>query len=630
MQNNFNNLSERKNYLSISEFESFYEAKNSNPLIIVDIACNIVFSNEAFKKVFNINEGQKFFDLESEPNLGYLLFALTGSNYDNFQFDVTFSPEHNLANNEYSVELERIYIYEREYFVLIFNSLAQKEQLEERINNLHNALEYGNVPVIITDEKGLITYSTNSFEKILNTQLENIYNNYLPEVLSYYLDQEDINLLENSINLFEEWKKTIVINEDDSDIRYHEIKLNPIYREGSEYNKFIVTANDITNYIKKNRIVKKSENRLKSIINNISDLFLIIKKKDGKYILENANENFFKVFGVKKNKSLKSEIKNLLESRFLTAVLSKIENLESLKIPNIEFKYEYRNLKHYNIKITSLVDKVENEVLYIISMQDITDELLYQQHLKKMYEKENHLNKLKTAFLENMSHEIRTPFNAIIGYSEIIDESVELEDYGTLSELAGSLKDVLKRVLNLFNNIVEVFQIEAGEIELDKVSLNCNQVLKSVYNKRYEEAQQKNLDFNIVIEEDWLNIETDWVKFERIIDSLVDNSIKYTSNGKIILSSRMFEDSACINISDTGQGIDDQEINRMFEPFAQEEEGYTRGYEGAGLGLTIAYKLTQLLNGKFEIQSIKNKGTEIKLTFPLIKTETEYSEIKQV
>ncbi len=624
MQNNSINSFERKNYLSISEFESFYEAKNSNPLIIVDIACNIVFSNEAFKIVFNITEGQKFFDLESEPNLGYLLFALTGSNYDNFQFDVTFSPEHNLRNNEYNVELERIYISEREYFVLIFNSLAEKEKLEERINNLHNALEYGNVPVIITDGKGLITYSTNSFERILKTQLENIYFNYLPEVLSFFLDHGDIRILEESISNFNVWQKTIVLN-DDNDLRYYELKLNPIYREGSEYNKFIVTANDITNYVKKNQIVKKSENRLKSIINNISDLFLIIKEKDEKFVLENANENFFRVFGLNKNNVLKNNIELVLDEKLLNAIIPQIEKIKDLETSGIEFKYDGFRSKHYNIKIASIEDKIEKEILYIISMQDITDELLYQRQLRAMYEKENHLNKLKNAFLENMSHEIRTPFNAIIGYSEIIDDSVEMEDYGTLSELAGSLKDVLKRVLNLFNNIVEVFQIEAGEVELDKVNLNCNQVLRSVYNKRYDEAVLKNLDFKIDLRDEWINIETDWVKFERIIDSLIENSIKYTSQGNILVTSAIVDDSAQITISDTGSGIDETEINRMLEPFAQEEEGYTRSYEGAGLGLTIAYKLTQLLQGKFHIQSTKNKGTEITLIFPLIRTEAEYS-----
>lgn len=617
MQSSQGNISDKKNYLSISEFESFYEIQNSNPLIIVDIACNIVFSNESFKKVFNIYEGQKFFDLESEPNIGYLLFALTGSNYSNFQFDVTFSPEHGLANNEYNVEIERIYVSEREYFVLIFNSLVEKQKLEERVSSLHNALEYGKVPVIVTDENGLITYSTNSFEKILNTQLENIYNSYLPDVLSVYLNEDEASLLERSIKEFKFWNKTFVIKELNDALSYYEIKLTPIYRKGSDYAKFIVTANNITNYVTKNQVIKKSENRLKSIINNISDLLLIIKKRGGKFLFDNANENFFKTFGVDKSKAVKQELPDILEAKLLQQILENISKFDTLATSNVEFKYQCGKEKHYNVKISLLDDKIENETVYIISLQDITDELLYQQHLKNMYEKETHLNKLKTAFLENMSHEIRTPFNAIIGYSEIIDESVQMGDYGTISELAGSLKDVLKRVLNLFTNIVEVFQIDAGEAEFEMVDLNCNRVLKSIFNKKYYEALQKNLEFKLEAEEEIINIYTDQVKFEKIVDSLIDNAIKYTPKGYIVITSKIAGDKAEITIEDSGKGIEARELNRMFEPFAQEEEGYTRNYEGAGLGLTIAYKLTQLLQGQFEIQSVKNKGTVITMHFPL-------------
>ncbi len=624
MSNNSSNLQERKNYISISEFESFYEVQDSNPLIIVDIACNIVFSNQSFKRSFNTYQGQKFFDLESEPNLGYLLFALTGSNYNNFQFDVSFSPEYNLPVCDYNVVIERISVGEREYFVLIFKSLLEKERLEERINNLHNALEYGNVPVIITDEIGRITYSTNSFEKILNAQLENIYNSRLSEVLSFYLDQDEILLLEEAVKTLKVWTKTIVTKKQNDDLFYYELKLHPVYREGSNI-EFILTANDISSHILKNQIIKKSENRQKSIINNISDLLLIIKRKDGIFYFENANDNFCRAFNIDKYKSFKQNIKSLVDKTLLDNLELSILNLEKGDSPNVEFKYNYFNIRHYNVKITFIDDKIEEEILYIVSLQDITDEMLYQKQLEKAYEKENHLNKLKTAFLENMSHEIRTPFNAIIGYSEIIDDCVTSGDYDTISDLASSLKDVLQRILNLFANIVEVFQIDSGEVELDYVLLNCNQVLKSVFNKRSEEAALKNLDFHLETSDEILSIETDWIKFERIIDALVDNAIKYTFSGDIVLRSEIVDGEVGITISDTGKGIDEKEISRMLEPFAQEEEGYERNYEGAGLGLTIAYKLTKLMGGKFVIQSARNKGTDITITFPIVKNELKYS-----
>ena len=146
-------------------------------------------------------------------------------------------------------------------------------------------------------------------------------------------------------------------------------------------------------------------------------------------------------------------------------------------------------------------------------MKDITDEILHQEQLKRAYHKEILLNKMKSDFLANMSHEIRTPFNAVVGFSEIVDESIETGDIDMLRELMDSMKEVLGRALNLFTNIVEVFQIEAGEVELDKVDLNCNQVVRNVYHKLFNEANKKNSILSEVDDEECV-IEVDWVKFE--------------------------------------------------------------------------------------------------------------------
>jgi two-component system sensor histidine kinase EvgS len=253
-------------------------------------------------------------------------------------------------------------------------------------------------------------------------------------------------------------------------------------------------------------------------------------------------------------------------------------------------------------------------------MKDITDQVVFQEQLKVAYKKEIHLNKLKAAFLENMSHEIRTPLNAIVGYSEMIDECIEEKDYKTIKDLIGSFKEVMYRVLNLYGNIVEVFQIDSGELELDMVTLNVNQVLKSVYNKKSEKAEKKNLNFHLNLDDKELNIRTDWVKFERIINSLIDNAIKYTDFGDVIISSNIINEKVQITISDTGHGIKTSNILMLYEPFVQGDEVYTRKYEGAGLGLTIAYKLTVLMGGEFDINSEENIGTNIILTFPKSKS----------
>jgi len=613
-QNNLYNTSDND---LLTEVESFNMMPECAPFIIVDDACKIMFSNDSFKKTFFLNNAQDFFDLTTEPDLKYLIKTLTGRNYSSFQFDLIVSSENDFDDNVFNLELERITLDNTNYNAIRLKSLKENSRFEEKINDLHFALEYGMVPVIIIDKDGLIKYSTTFFEKILKFNIEEIFNKSVSDVLSVFLTQEEKILFEKSIAEKKEWSQTISNTLADGSSEYYEIKLKPIYKGGEDVPSFILTANDITHYVLKNLFIKKSETRLKSIINNISDLLLIFQRKGGEYYFENANDNFCKIFSVDKDKALKKNLNSFIDKSFFLQLQLSIQEFYVSENPIVEFNYKSSDNRTYSAKITFIETGSFEDTLYILSMQDITDQVLYREQLEKAYRKEINLNKLKTAFLENMSHEIRTPFNAILGYSDIIDDCIKDKDFDTILELISSFKDVLNRVLKLFTNIDEVFQITSGELEIDLVSLNINQVLNSVYNKRVQEVTSKNLEFKLELFEGKLNIDIDWIKFEKIIDSLIDNAIKYTKEGNIKLSSRFLKNKVEVVIADTGIGIKTEDIHRLFEPFVQEEEAYIRNYEGAGLGLTIAYKLTQLMGGKFDIISKENKGTEIILTFPL-------------
>lgn len=619
MPNNINNpnTAEYKNYLSLTEFESFYKSPQGNPLIILDADRKIIFSNSSFRETFNLSENDAFFELESEPDLSYLLFVISGNNFNNFHFDLFFSQNQNLTTYNFNVEIERIYIENNEYFVLIFNSLEEKAKLEEKVNNLHTALDHGNIPVIVTDADGRITYATNSFEFILKRNIECIYNYSLPDVLSLYLTIEEKHNLEDCIGNFKSWTKTISFSDDKRNVVYFELKVNPIFRAGEDNLRFILSANDITNFVLKNQIIKKSERRLKSIINNISDLLFIFKEKNGEVYFENANDNFCKTYSIDKFKSLKKPVGSIIEENLFNQIWNSIQEFNNTPDGTVGFRYRDLSERDYSVSISFIDDRAEDEKIYIVNMKDISDDIRYQEQLKKAYEKEINLNKLKTALLENMSHEIRTPFNALAGYSEIIDDCVAEKDYNTILDLVLAFKDVLNRVLNLFTNIVEVAQIESGELELDIVELNCNQVLRSVYNKMSEYAGKKKLKFILDLQNVELNIKTDWTKFELIIVSLIDNALKYTEYGEVKIYSALNNNNAAeIRISDTGSGMDTQQIKQLLEPFVQEEEAYVRNFEGAGLGLTVAHKLTRILGGTFEVESAKNNGTKITLIFP--------------
>lgn len=602
-----------------SEFEKYSinneESINQKAWAIIEVSGDIKFTNKQFDKMFNLGENANLKEINLEPNLSEVINNLSHSEVSGFSSVYIHEIENEIIN--YKIEIEKVKLFNSPYLILLIVPIENERFIEDKINNLHFALEYGNVPVMICDEKGTISFATNTFEKILDTDLANIYQKHLKVVLSKNLSAEKLKKLENAIFNGKQWSEIITISLIDEQPLYFELKLNPIFNESGNIINFVITAHDISYYVFKNQVAKKSENQLKSIINNISDLLIILKQSNDYIYFENGNDDFFKAFKLDKDEIALNRFEDVLPEKLAKKIEIEIENLKANM--DLQCQFDFNNGREYfKGRIVIIEDEHSKDKLFVISLKDITDEEKKKEQLNELYIKEQQLNRLKTTFLQNMSHEIRTPFTAIMGYSDIMVECIEDKDYETVVEITDSLKSVLNRVMNLFENILEVSEIETGEVNLENVSMNCNQILKAVFDKKNADAKAKGVSIELDLEtQDYLCL-IDWIKFEKIIINLVDNSIKYTDRGKIKISSRTTNEYVTITISDTGLGINETIINRLLEPFVQEEpDGHLRNYEGAGLGLTIAHEYTKLMNGEMNIKSSKNIGTEIFLNFPL-------------
>jgi signal transduction histidine kinase len=597
---------------AIDKLESL---SDSSPLVVTDRELNVFYANSVFLKNFGVGDNNKINPINSDLDFSEIFSTFSSSVYSDFRFDLNIISTNNIKQ-AYSVDIEKVFLQNVEYFVIIFRSLEEKTQLEKRVIDFHNALEYGVVPLMILNENGRIRYSTKAFEEIFNTNIELIYNNYLSNILIDYLTSDDVTSLDNAIKKGEKFTKIVQVKKDNS-VRYKELSVIPVTSEYDTSASFIVNANDITDYIIKNQLIQSSENKLKSIINNISDLLIILRAKKDLLVFESTNENFCRAFSLNKEDIISKEISTV----FVPEITGAIRNLLAVSPSNassdISAELPGSGNAVYKLKYSYIDDYEVNERLYIITFNDITVQKRFENQLQSAYRKEAFLNSLKTSFLENMSHEIRTPFNAIMGYSEIIEDCSVTGDYETIKELTLLVKDVLKRILNLFTNIVEVSQIESGEIIVEKETVNCSQIIKNIYDKKVKDAQVKNLLFHYEVEPEVFNMVTDPGLLDKAITPLVDNAIKYTETGSVKISSNIENDKYAIRIEDTGAGIDQKQIIRLLQPFTQEEEGYTRRYEGAGLGLTIAYKLIKLLDGEFNISSSKDVGTSITIMLPI-------------
>jgi len=226
-------------------------------------------------------------------------------------------------------------------------------------------------------------------------------------------------------------------------------------------------------------------------------------------------------------------------------------------------------------------------------------------------------NYQKNAFMANMSHEIRTPLNGILGFSSLLGIELAKIDEPELFEYANSIQKSGDKLLHLLNNIIDISRLQANDFALKKQKISLKEVTEEILLKNKSRALDKGLIFlNETTEDIW--IETDKPVFKRILSEIVDNSIKYTIKGyiKLLAEKSRTEESVKIILTDTGQGIDSSYLEAIFEPYRQDKQGYSRQYQGAGLGLPLAKNMTELLGGQFIISSEKARGTTITLNLP--------------
>ncbi|MBK8945057.1 MAG: PAS domain S-box protein [Ignavibacteriae bacterium] len=602
----------------ISKFESFEEFPNTKPVILAGSNGLILFANNSARIKHKFKEGKNLFEFKSEPDLESLFTNLTKSRITSFSTDFVIKDDNNYYSG-YLLNLEKVIIKNEDVFIIYIESQDNRTRITKKINSYNQALESVNVGVLLADKNANINYLSTSFEEFLHKNIEEVYSKNLAEVFKKHLSTQELIDLQFSIDHHQNWVKVISDISNDGDILYKEIRLNTVQDNIDKSISYIVTANDITEHIKQARLLKISEQKQKSIINNISDPILILRKEKNYLLFENANNSFYSNILLSKNEiKPESKVEEILSRELYNSINISITNLNNTNRVHSQFHFTSLNNKRYLGKITFTDDNSDHIKLYIISMTDITEQLEIERKLREAYKKEISLNKLKSTFLANMSHEIRTPLNAIVGYSDLLEDDVKAKNFESSTQMTTYLKEGVNRLLKLVDNIVEVSLLESGneEIELTKIDLNSVINLNQDYWK--EQAKIKSINFKFELTPVEIKIYANEEKLNRAINEIVDNAIKYSNeNGEIIISTLNEESSGIIIVKDFGIGIDKNNLEKILQIFEQGEDvGYTRKYEGAGLGLSLANKLISYMKGELKIISELKKGTSVQLILP--------------
>lgn len=253
-----------------------------------------------------------------------------------------------------------------------------------------------------------------------------------------------------------------------------------------------------------------------------------------------------------------------------------------------------------------------------IEMNNLQRELIKKtKELEIANQKLLELDKLKSIFLAGMSHELRTPLNSIIGYTGMLLMGLS----GPLNEEQN--KQLLKvkknghHLLNLINDILDISKIEAGKVDLNYELVNLKSMLQQVMEIVGPMLNEKKLVLNLDISPA-LEIETDKQRLKQVMLNLVSNAIKFTNSGNITIKAA-YKNNGWIKMSviDTGIGIDESNINKLFHAFQQIDSQNKNPLEGTGLGLYLSKKLVTLLGGEIYVKSKLNMGSEFLIELPV-------------
>jgi signal transduction histidine kinase/CheY-like chemotaxis protein len=227
-------------------------------------------------------------------------------------------------------------------------------------------------------------------------------------------------------------------------------------------------------------------------------------------------------------------------------------------------------------------------------------------------------DKLKTAFLNNISHEVRTPLNGILGFtSMLVHDEIPVNER---EEFISMIRESANRLTHTITNYMDISLLVTKNYKVTKKPVNLFQVLCGTIAMFKHACSLKKLLLvsEVDISDRELVLNTDKDLLEKILMHLVDNAVKFTSSGKIVVGFKTSETLVTFFIRDTGSGISKAAQQRIFEVFMQEDISHTRGYEGSGLGLSISHESVQLLGGTIAVKSEKGEGSEFSFTLPLV------------
>ncbi len=392
-------------------------------------------------------------------------------------------------------------------------------------------------------------------------------------------------------------------------------------------------------------LLNKANDYLNNILDNTQDM-VITTDTNGCVVAFNTGAE--QILGYTRNEVVgRSAEMFYLDRKIKKKLREKIKDKGAVKNFEAKFRTKQGIDIHMVITVSQLKDNSGNVIGTVEVGKDITKRIQMENELRKTNKRlESEImerktiavelnaakelaevaNKTKSEFLANMSHEVRTPMSGVIGMADILlDTHLTPEQH----EYAGTIRESADSLLNIINDILDFSKIEAGKLSMEKIDFELHVTIDNVIDLFAVKAEERGLDFSCFMNPEVPSLlQGDPGRLKQVLINLVSNAIKFTKNGEVVFSINQVKETDSHTtlrfvVSDTGIGIPEEHVNRLFQSFSQIDSSTTRKFGGTGLGLAISKQIIDLMGGLIGVESEEGKGSTFWFTVVLEKQSAE-------
>ncbi len=499
----------------------------------------------------------------------------------------------------------------------VFTDISKRKKAEDKVKTLNMAIEQNPAIIIITDPTGTIEYVNPKFCEITGYTFDEAIGNNPKMLKSGEKQNKEYKELWNTITSGSTWLGEFQNKKKDGSLYWESASISPIYDEKNEIAHFVAVKEDITVKREQEKHLRKSE----YILNETQSLSKVggweYKIAEKRMIWTNE---VFKIHGLPIGKVPAIEETYKYYHKEYSKLIK--ESFEKCIIDGIPYKMEAEfinaNGDELWVETSGRPMELDGKVYKVVgNIVDITKRKISEKELKKSKEFAENADKMKSIFLAQMSHEIRTPINAIVSMTSLMKmdfEETADEDLLQSFEIIDRAGDRIIRTVDLLLNLSEV---QAGTYESNPTLVDIHtDIIIPIIAENKKLSKKKNIEFSIRIAANDTTLMIDLFTVSQIFTQLIDNAIKYTENGVVTVNIQLnSEQKLVVEIEDTGVGIENDYLVELFEPFSQEEMGYTRKYDGNGIGLALVKTYCELNNAEIEVESLKGVGSTFRVMF---------------